>query len=113
MVVFPWSAIVSACIVARHRRNSEEEEERKRVKIEEQTQIKPQNFKVIENYHQIEIFPYYAYKMEECYSEGEDGQINILKKVYRPKEIIARYEIEIDYHKKINIEDFLKKTIDK
>lgn len=93
MVVFN-SALIIASMNLRRRLEKEKEREIEKKKKEEKNRKYPFKNKVIEG-EQIEIYPYYMVKMVKEYKIEEDGQINILEKVYRPKEIIKYYKMEI------------------
>lgn len=95
MVVFnPAPIIASMNLRRRLEREREKEREIEKKKKEEENRKYPFKNKVIEG-EQIEIYPYYMVKMVKEYKIEEDGQINILEKVYRPKEVIKYYKMEI------------------
>lgn len=95
MVVFnPAPIIASMNLRRRLEREREKEREIEEKKKEEESRKYPFKNKVVEG-EQIEIYPYYIDKMVKEYKIEEDGQINILEEVYRPKEVIKCYKMKI------------------
>lgn len=93
--MFPWGCVVACTIMANKRRRErereeQEEKERQRILLEKERRVRP--FKPLEG-KQVEIYPIYVYKMVKDYKIEDNGQINLLELVYKPKEIIARYEL--------------------
>lgn len=86
MVVFNPAPIIASMGLRRRLAQRAEEEE--------QTQQKePQaGFRTLQG-SQIEIFPYYATKFTTEYKTEENGQINFLEKVCKPKEYLHSYKM--------------------
>lgn len=110
MVVFPWGAIVAsnanAARRARERREEQEKLERERKEKEQREQ--PFKNKIVKFFHQIEIYPIYAYKLEEVYKTEENGQINCLETVYKSVEVIKGYYVNDGWNTAEKIEKFFK-----
>ena len=51
--------------------------------------------------------------MIECYKEEENGQLNLLESVYKPKEVITNYYVKIEKYNSITFENFCKKFINR
>ena len=97
----------------RQRKESRKREKKKRVKEEEEHKKQyPFENKIIEG-QQIEIYPKYVYKMIECYKEEENGQLNLLESVYKPKKVITDYYVKIEKYNSITFENFCKKFINR
>ena len=101
--MFPWSCIIASTIIANKRRIEREEKERQRILLKKESKEKP--FRPLEG-KQVAIYPIYVYKMVEDYKIEDNGQINLLELVYKPKEIIARYELNNGKDIKIIQENF-------
>lgn len=101
--MFSWSCIIASTIITNKRRIEREEKERQRILLEKESKEKP--FRPLEG-KQLEIYPIYVYKMVKDYKIEDNGQINLLELVYKPKEIIARYELNDGKDIKIIQENF-------
>ena len=112
MMFNPAPIVASMMFARRQRKESRKREEEKRVKEEEHKKQYPFENKIIEG-QQIEIYPKYVYKMIECYKEEENGQLNLLESVYKPKKVITDYYVKIEKYTSITFENFCKKFINR
>lgn len=106
--MFPWGCIVANTMTANRRRRKkegekQEEKEKQRILLEKERRARP--FKPLEG-KQVEIYPVYDYKMIEGYKIEDDGQINLLELVYKPKEVLTKYELNDGKNTKIIQKNF-------